>query len=224
MLRVCLLAVASVMSVGVPATSGEPVLSHYRGVSLGDSVQVVVDHLRLVAADVKVVHERPTLVQEVTWRPSRGTSIEPDPLAEMILTFSAGRLARIAVSYDRERTQGMTNEDLQEAMGSVYGVSMLIATPLQTTSTPSAERRTIGRWEDAETLLLLWREQYPNRVGLTITSLAGDQALQQAIAEGARVDAAEAPARDLPRRIDEAAAIQARAEKIRQDNKAKFKP
>jgi len=224
MLRVCLLAVASVMSVGVPATSGEPVLSHYRGVSLGDSVQVVVDHLRLVAADVKVVHERPTLVQEVTWGPSRVTSIEPDPLAEMILTFSAGRLARIAVSYDRERTQGMTNEDLQEAMGSVYGVSMLIATPLQTTSTPSAERQTIGRWEDAETLLLLWREQYPNRVGLTITSLAGDQALQQAIAEGARVDAAEAPARDLPRRIDEAAAIQARAEKIRQDNKAKFKP
>ena len=224
MLRVCLLAVASVMSVGVPATSGEPVLSHYRGVTLGDSVQAVVDHLRLVAADVKVVHERPTLVQEVTWGPSRVTSIEPDPLAEMILTFSAGRLARIAVSYDRERTQGMTNEDLQEAMGSVYGVSMLIATPLQTTSTPSAERQTIGRWEDAETLLLLWREQYPNRVGLTITSLAGDQALQQAIAEGARVDAAEAPARDLPRRIDEAAAIQARAEKIRQDNKAKFKP
>ena len=227
MLRVSLLALASMMSVGVPATSAEPVLSNYRGVTLGDSVQVVVDHLRLVAADVKVVHERPTLVQEVTWRPSRfvsGTTIEPDPLAEMVLTFKADRLARIAVTYDRERTQGMTNEDLHEAMGSVYGVSMLIATPPQTTIAPSAERQTIGRWEDAETLLLLWREQYPNRVGLTVTSLAGDRALQQALAEGVRVDAAEAPARDLARRTDEAAAIQARAEKIRQDNKAKFKP
>ena len=227
MLRVSLLALACMMSLGVPATSAEPVLSHYRGVTLGDSVQVVVDHLRLVAADVKVVHERPTLVQEVTWRPSRfvsGTTIEPDPLAEMVLTFRAGRLARIAVTYDRERTQGMTNEDLHEAMGSVYGVSMLIATPPQTTIAPSAERQTIGRWEDAETLLVLWREQYPNRVGLTVTSLAGDRALQVAIAEGVRVDAAEAPARDLARRTDEAAAIQARAEKIRQDNKAKFKP
>lgn len=227
MLRVFLLTLTCVMSLVLPAASAEPVLSHYRGVALGDSVQVVIDRLQVVASDVKVVHERPTAVQELTWRPHRfvsGASVEPDPLAEMVLTFHAGRLARIAVSYDRERTQGLTNADLHEAMGSLYGASMLISTPTQPTISPSSERQTIGRWEDAETLLLLWREHYPNRVGLTITSIAGDLALQEAIVDGVRLHAAEGPMRDLARRAAEAAAVQARDEKTRRDNKATFKP
>jgi hypothetical protein len=216
-----------VMRAMAPSTSAEPVLSHYRGVTLGDSVQVVVDRLHLVAADIKVVLARPTVVQEVTWRPHRfvsGTTVEPDPLAEMILTFHAGRLGRITVSYDRERTQGLTNADLHEVLGSVYGPSMLVAVPTQRTVTPPADRQTIGRWEDAETELLLWREHYPSRVGLTITSIAGARGLEDAIADGLRVTATEAPARDLARRTAEAAATAAREEKIRLENKAKFKP
>jgi hypothetical protein len=101
---------------------------------------------------------------------------------------------------------------------------MLIATPTRPATRPAPERRTVGRWEDAETLLILWREQFPNRVGLVITSLASDAALQQAISDGVRLHAAEAPARDLARRAAEAAAIEARDEKIRRDNKRKFKP
>lgn len=227
MLRVSLLTLMCALSLVLPATSAESVLSQYRGVTLGDSVQAVIDRLQLVASNVQVVHERPTVVQELTWRPHRflsGTNLEPDPLAEMVLTFHAGRLARIAVTYDRERTEGMTNADLHEAMGRVYGASMLLAIPTQPTTTPSAARQTIGRWEDAETLLLLWREQYPNRVGLTITSIAADAALQEAIAAGVRLHAAGAPARDLARRTAEATALQTKDEKIRRDNKAKFKP
>ncbi len=227
MLRVCVLTLACAVSFVLPASSAESVLSNYRGVTLGDSVQVVVDRLGLVASDVKVVHDRPTVVQEVTWRPRRfvsGSSIEPDALAEMVLTFQAGQLARIAVAYDRERTQGMTDADLHEAMGNVYGASMLVVSPTQLTITASSDRQTIGRWEDAETLLLLWREHYPNRVGLTLTSIAGDAALQKAISDGVRLYDAEAPGRNLARRTAELAANQAQVEKVRQDNKVKFKP
>ena len=39
-----------------------------RGVSLGDSVELVVDRLKLDASDVKVVHKRSSLAQEVTVR------------------------------------------------------------------------------------------------------------------------------------------------------------
>jgi hypothetical protein len=218
------------MSLAGPAASTELVLSHYRGITLGDSVPVVVERLQLPAADVKVVQERPTVVQEVTWRPHRfvsGASVKPDALAEMVLTFHMGRLARIAVTYDRERTQGMTNADLHEAMGPVYGTSLLIAAPTQsaiTVTAPLAERQTIGQWEDAETLLLLWRDRYPNRVGLTITSIAADRALQQAITDGVRLHAAEAPGRELARQTADAAAIEARDAKSRRDNKATFKP
>ena len=227
MFLVSLLALTCTLPLVLPETSAESVLSQYRGVTLGDSVQLVVDRLQVAASDVKVVQERPTVVQELTWRPHRfisGTTVVPDALAEMVLTFHAGLLARIAVIYDRDRTQGLTNADLHDALGSVYGASLLIGIPTQSTQSPSSERQTIGRWEDAETHLVLWRQQYPTRVGLTITSIASDQALQVALVEGVRLHASEAPMRDLARRTAEAAALEARDEKIRLDNKAKFKP
>jgi hypothetical protein len=227
MLRVSLLALAGVMSLAPQVTSAEVVLSRYRGVMLGDSVQSVVDRLKLAASDVTVVHEHPTIVQALTLRPPSfvsGTSAGADPAAEIDFTFHLGRLARIVVSYDRERTQGLTDADLHEVMDSVYGTPILLVTPTRSTVTLPAERQTIGRWEDGETLVLLWREQYPSRVGLTITSIAVDAALQEAIAAGAQLHAAGAPARDLARRDAEAAVLQDRDEKIRRDNKARFRP
>lgn len=227
MLRVSLLTLACVMLLAPQVTSAEVVLSRYRGVMLGDSVQVVVDRLKLAASDVTVVHEHPTIVQALTLRPPffvNGTSADADPVAEIVFTFHLGRLARIVVSYDRERTQGLTNADLHEVMSSVYGTSILLVAPTRSTVTLPAERQTIGHWEDGETLVLLWREEYPSRVGLTITSIAGDAALQEALVAGAQLHAAGAPARDLALRDAEAAAIQNRDEKIRRDNKAKFRP
>ena len=224
--RSLLLTICSALLLGLPATPAAAALSSYRGITLGDSVQVVADHLKIPVTDVKVVHERPTVVQQITWRPSRfvsGTAVERDALAEIILTFNLGRLARIEVVYDRERTQGLTNADLVEAFTAVYGPSLLLSTPIRTT-TAASDLETIGSWTDPETLVLLWRERYPSRVGLRLTSIDGDRALQDAISGGARLQASEAPARELAIRAAEAAAIQARDEKLRRDNKAAFKP
>jgi len=192
-----------------------------------DPVQVVVDQLKVTSSDVKVVHERPTLIQRITWRPLRlvsGTVVEPDPLGEMVLTFHLGRLAGITATYDLERTTGLTNADLNEAFTNSYGTSILVPTPTRTTVASRAEPETIGRWDDAETLVLLWREPSTNRIKLTVTSIATDRAMQEAIADGLRLEASEAPARDLARRATEDAALRARDEKARSDNKATFKP
>jgi hypothetical protein len=208
-------------------TSAHSALSQYRGLTLGDSIMVVVERLQAAATDVKSVHEGSIVVQQLTWRPHRfisGTTVEPDALAEMVLTFHQGRLARIAVIYDRERMVGLTDEDVLVAMRGVYGAPLLVGTPTQPPDGPVAARRTIGRWEDADAVLVVWREQFPNRVGLTITSIAGDAALVEAVAEGLRRETADAPARESSRRAAEAAAIQARDEKIRLENRAKFKP
>ena len=221
-----LLTAVCAMSLVVPSQTTEAVLSHYRGVALGDSVEKVAEQLKVTSSAIKVVHERPTLVQQMTLRPSRyisGRSLEPDPLAEMVLTFHRGRLARIAVAYDRERTEGLTDEDLLEVFQGLYGSPLL---PSTTRLTPalSTDPQVIGSWRDAESLLLLWRERFPGRVGLTITSIASDLAMQEAIANGERLDASEAPARDLARRAAEATALQTRDDKVRRDNKAAFKP
>ena len=227
MRNVSLLTLACVVCLAVPAVSAQTPLSQYRGVTLGDSLEVALERLQLTSASVKIVHARPALIQEVTWRPRAlvsGTDEARDSVSEMVLIFHAGRLARVTANYDRERTQGLTNSDLMEAMTALYGASMLISTPRVAANVSPADRLTIGRWEDEDTLLILWREQYPSRVGLAITSNASNAALLQAIADGLQLQADEAPARDLARRSAEAAAIEARAEKIRLDNKAKFKP
>jgi hypothetical protein len=203
------------------------VLSQYREVALGDSLQVVLDRLKLAPADVKVLHARPSQVEEITWRPHRfvsGTTLTHDPLAEAVLTFHSGRLARIVATYDRERTQGLTDADLHEILSGIYGVAML---PSTTTAPPPglmAPRHTVAVWSDAATQVLLWRETYPTRVGLTIVSIAADAALQDAMARGDRLFADEAPQRDLDQRAAAAAAILQRDAQIRLENKAKFKP
>ena len=208
-------------------SSVPPVLSHYRDVTLGDSVDDVVDRLHLVASDVKVLHQRPSLVQELTWRPHRfvsGTTMTPDALAEMVLTFHIDRLVRIVATYDRERTQGLTDADLHESLSDVYGVPLLRSTPTQRPDRSLPHRETVDRWEDATTVLLLWREDYPGRVGLTITSINEDRALQEAITHGGRLDAQDAPKRALDEQAAKASANKARDEKIRLENKARFKP
>src|SRR5688500_13979923 len=60
-------------------------LSRYRGVALGDSLPAVIAALAAPASDIKVVNERPSLVQELTWRPDRfisGKVSTPDSLAD----------------------------------------------------------------------------------------------------------------------------------------------
>ena len=227
MSRLLLLTALFTTALAIPVASAESVFSRYRGVTLGDSVQVVVDQLKAAPSDVKVVHARPTLVQQLSWRPRQfvsGASVEPDPMAEMLLTFHFGRLVRIAVIYDRNRTAGLTDADLHGALSGVYGTSMLRSTPIGATIALPADLHTVGRWGDGETLVLLWREKYPDRVRLTITAIDADLAMQQAVDDGLRLETSEAPERDLARRTAEATALRARDENVRRDNKAAFKP
>jgi len=222
-----LLIAMCVAASAVPAGAAEAEFSRYRGVTLGESVATVIDALKATPADVKVLRDKPSLVQELTWRPLRfisGATLEADALAEMVLTFHADRLVRIAATYDRERIAGLTEADLHEAVSTVYGVSALMSNAAFAGAQNAMERRTIGRWENADTLILLWHDRYPDRSGLLISAVVADTVMQQAIAEGQRLEAEEAPARDLALRTANAAAIVARNEKIRLENKKAFKP
>jgi hypothetical protein len=211
------------------SASPPALLSRYRDVSLGDSIQTVVERLQLAASDVKVLHERPSAVQELTWRTRpfvSGTNVAPDPLAEMVLTFHVGRLARIVATYDRERTVGLTDVDLEELLSEVYGVPLLRSSASQT-SVPvgvQTRRNTIAAWADADATMVLWREDYPRRIGLTIASLTAEPGLQQAIVDGDRLTATEAPQRERAKTAAAAAALKDRDSQIRLANKARFKP
>jgi hypothetical protein len=209
----------------VQVVSASPVYSRYRGVSIGDSVSVVVASLHLTPGDVAIVHARPAMIQQLTWRPNQFFASKagpPEALAEMVLTFHLGRLARVVATYDRDRTEGLTNADLHDSFTTIYGTPMLVPTAGGVRS--SSEPEIIGQWGDGETLVVLWREAYPRRFKVTVSSVAADRLLQGALASGARLEATEAPTRDMVRRLSEELTQRRLDEQSRLDNKSAFKP
>jgi hypothetical protein len=218
------------VALAVPVTAAEPVYANYRGAFLGDPVSVVVSHFKMTLAEVATVHERPTLVQRITWRPHRfiaDTISTPAALDEMEFTFHRGRLVRMVVTYDSERTEGLTNADLREAFTHTYGAPALVASnPMAAVEIgrPLRPADVVGEWGDGSTLVVLSRVLYPRRVVLTITSIADDRAMQSAVTAGVRLDQQEALSQDLIQRVLDATTVQDRSEKARRRNKAAFAP
>ena len=99
---------------------------------------------------------------------------------------------------------------------------MLVPTPSGVRS--SSEPEIIGQWGDGETLVVLLREAYPRRIKLTVSSVAADRLLQDGLASGVRLEATEAPTRDMVRRLSEEQTQRRRDEQSRLDNKSAFKP
>ena len=97
----------------------------YREFELGSDVAVVSTVTGTAASDLKVIHHRPALIQELTWRPRYGArrAAAPDTgsAEQVVFGFHDGRLFRLAVDYDREQTKGLIDADMVEAISAVYG-------------------------------------------------------------------------------------------------------
>lgn len=204
-------------------------LSRYRDLTLGASVASVVEQLQVPDADVKVLHDNPSL-QQLTWKPHRfisGVTVTADPLAEMVMTFHLGRLVRIVAIYDRERIAGLTDSDLQELLSRSYGPSLLPATAspggVDVAGAP-AGRQPISTWANAVANVTLWREDYPRRAGLTIASTVADRAFQEAMVAASTLAEETAPQREREKAAAAAAEVKNRIEQTRLENKANFKP
>src|SRR5438445_13182955 len=74
-------------------------LSKYRHCTLGMSLTRVLERTDQKMADVKAIHGRPALVQELNWwPPSRpGSSFQADPVEQILFSFYNGELYKISV-------------------------------------------------------------------------------------------------------------------------------
>ena len=56
----------------------------------------------VVPSEVRVIHQRPALIQELEWRPQGSLSSSPpaDPVSEVLFSFYNGELFRIVINYD----------------------------------------------------------------------------------------------------------------------------
>lgn len=218
------------LALAMPATAAQPAYASYRGVQLGDAVSVVVSQFKMKLEDVATVHEPPTLVQRLTWRPHRfvvDPTVAAPSLGELEFTFHQGRLVRMVVTYDGDRTDGLTDADLREVFSAMYGTPALVSTRLpvaaQIAEMP-APPVVVGEWGDGNTVVLVSRLLYPRRVVLTIASIADEYAMHADVAEAARLDLQTAPAREIAQRALDAELRQAQADKARRRNKATFTP
>ncbi len=116
--------------ISAPAISAQD-LSTYREFQLGTSL-VTVARQAGVAAEPRVLHQRPALIEELMWQPPpvRGASPQADSVKKVLFSFYNGQLFRMVVSYDRDRTEGLTAEDMVAAISETYGLARLRATPL----------------------------------------------------------------------------------------------
>ena len=106
-------------------------LSRYREFRLGMSLTAVTQQAA-ITAEARAIHRRPELIQELMWlpAPSRvpGADAQGDSATKVLFSFYNDQLFRIVVTYDRGRTEGLTPEDVVEAISATYGLPLLPAT------------------------------------------------------------------------------------------------
>lgn len=98
-------------------------VSRYRGYVLESSVESVVGTSGARSADAKTIHERPAKIQGLEWRApyvSSGSELA-DPVRGIVFTFLDDALYQVVVSYDRDRPDGLTNNDIIDTLTAAYG-------------------------------------------------------------------------------------------------------
>jgi hypothetical protein len=208
------------------ATAWGADLSKYRTFQLGADVPTIAGQVGASPYDVKVVSRRPALIQELEWRPQPlGPSSQTESANEVIFSFYNGGLFRIAVNYDRYETEGLTPNDLIEAMSATYGTWEKPAIPAGTAQAVYGDQQeTLARWQDSQYCFDLIRSSYGPTFKL-VGVLKRLQALAEAaITDAKRLDDQEAPQRDAARIMAEKEVERAKLEESRLVNKPKFRP
>ena len=204
----------------------------YREFQLRSDVATVLAITGVNIREVKLIHQRPALIQELSWRPryavARAAAAAGDATEQIVFAFYNDQLFRLTVEYDAEQTQGLTDTDMTEAISAVYGARV---TP--TVSRPRAARagyeeeagRPIARWGDATHSFVLYRSSsYATRFRLVVTAEPLAALARTAAARAGVLDDREAPQREAAREKQEADDRRAAEEKARSTNKATFEP
>jgi hypothetical protein len=180
----------------------------------------------MTSADAKTIHRRPALIQELEWRirPSLdGSSPQTDSVKTIVFSFYDDQLFRMAVSYNRDRTEGLTDQDMIESISTKYGIATRPAAKTITFSSSQIyndNEKVIACWEDAQYSFNLFRSSYEPTFGMVAFSKRLDALARAAVASAIRKDEQEAPGR-LKQEAEQSRIAQ---EKARVSNKSVFRP
>jgi hypothetical protein len=202
-------------------------LSRYRSFQIGTDLATIAGQTRMDPSQAKVIHRRPALIQELEWRPQPlGPSTQVESVEKVIFSFDNDQLYRIAIDYDQHKTEGLTAEDLSEAISATCGTATRVNTEIILPSI-YADNETvevIAQWDDLKYSFNLIHS--PNQASFTLVVLSKrlDALARTAGAEAIRLDAQEAPQREVELQKKQEEESRAQQEKARLTNKAGFRP
>jgi hypothetical protein len=172
-------------------------LSKYRNFSFGMSAAAVSKLADEKQADVSVIHERPALIQELTWYPPLpfGSARLAEPVQKVLFSFYNGELYRMLVTYDSDAVKGLNNEDMIRMLSAKYGAATRPAAEVNfpTNDAYRATEKVIARWEDQQYSLNLFRSSMSETFAVVMFAKRLDAQAAAAIAESAKLELQEAP-------------------------------
>src|SRR5205807_27037 len=126
------------------------------------------------------------------------------------------------IDYDRNRTEGMTNAVMIEAISAAYGPISTVPQKTRAASSQGAEESgtRVARWGDADYSVVLYRLSYASGFRMTVTSVRLEALARAAETQALRLDERDAPQREIARQKKEADDTRAAQEKARLANKA----
>lgn len=199
-------------------------LSKYRGFSLGTSLPNVLKLSDQKLADVKTIHARPMLIQELTWWPqsSPGTSSRPESVEQILFSFSNGVLYKISVTYQHASTEGLTPGDMVKSISAEYGPATSVESEIDPVMNAlyNLKEKFYASWEDSRYSFNLVYSFFSNGFGLVIYSKRANAEAELAIAEAVKLDKQEGPQREAERQKKETKDL----ELARQKNLKDFRP
>jgi hypothetical protein len=199
-------------------------LSKYRHFTFGMSLTRVLERTDQKMADVKVIHGRPALIQELTWWPPNlpGTSFRSDTVEQILFSFYNAELYKISATYDRTSTEGLTAEDMVKSISAKYGPPTNIALEVNSATNEQYEMRQklVASWEDSQYSFRLVRSSFSGGFELVIYSKRLNAEAEVALAEAVKLEKQEEPQREAERQKKDADDL----EVTRQNNQKSFRP
>jgi hypothetical protein len=200
-LVVCFLMIIAIL-VSTPKVRAQD-LSRYRNFSYGMTVSDISKQIDQTAANAAVVHQRPALIEELTWLPpQRYDSARPaEPVDEIVFSFYNGALYRMLVTYENSATKGLNDDDMIRVVSAKYGVATRpVAAVVNFPLNPSykASEKVIARWEDSQYSLNLFRT-YGDTFALVMFIKQMDTQAGISITESVKLEQQEAPQKEAAR-------------------------
>jgi len=203
-------------------------LARYRDFQFGMSLESVAKQIHIDAAAAKTIHSRPAVIQTLQWDQlsySNGAATDRS-LRSIRFDFYNGELSKMIVTYDPVRTDGLTTDDMIEAISAIYGPA---TNPEKTVAVSTSgmyadNEKVLACWEDAQYSYNLFRSSYGNAFGLYAISKKLELMASDSVREADRLDKLEAPEKELARQVKLEEDKRASQEKARLTSKPNFRP